>query len=159
MAPPTAVPRALTVNPAPTCDPPPPGIAAWWPAEGNATNLISGVNGVVKPGTTFTNGRVGECFNFNGVNGCVLNDNSLSLTNIQNSFTIEFWAYPQGKMTFYPPGTGYLDNGGGMQLAVFPEYGGTGGQAGVGIGVGTNGIAIMEHASSYLPVLLNYTNS
>ena len=149
----------LSVNAAPDCTPTPSGIVDWWQGQGNAYDVISGSTGTIEPGTTFTNGMVGQCFSFNGVNGCVLNNNTPSLTSIQNSFTIEFWAYPQGDMTFYAPSPNSLNSGGGMQFAVFPEFGGSDGQAGVGIGVGTNGIAVVEHAFNYLPTLLNYTNS
>ena len=95
------------------CYPPPSGIAAWWQAEGNASDLISGVSGVMEPGASFTNGVVGQCFSFDGATGCVLNDNTPSLTSIQNSFTIEFWAYPQGDMTFYESSANSLNSGGG----------------------------------------------
>src|ERR1017187_1104833 len=75
------------------CDPSPSGLVSWWQAEGNATDTVGGSAGVVESGTTFIAGMVGQCFSFDGVSACVINDNSPILTNIQNSFTMEFWAY------------------------------------------------------------------
>jgi hypothetical protein len=148
----------LTVNPPPPCDPPPAGLVGWWRGEGNALETIGGTSGTVYPGTTYAKGMVGQAFSFNGVTGCVMNTNTLPLTNIQNSFTIEFWAYPQKGITIPPQNnTGYPGISG-QSYAVFPDWGGTGGAAGVGVSVGTNGIAVIEQAPSYMPSLLSYTN-
>jgi hypothetical protein len=151
-----SLPAVLTVLAAPPCDPPPAGLVSWWSAEGSAADLIGGSNGVVEPGTSFAAGVVGQCFNFNGVNGCVLNTNTSPLTNIQNSFTMEFWAYPKAGTVLVPPG-GTLANAG-QQYAIFPSYGENNAEAGVGVSVGTNGISVIESAPFYLPSMLNYTN-
>ena len=147
----------LAVNPLPSCDPSPSGMVSWWPGEWNATDLIGGSNGVINSGVTFTNGMVGHCFCFDGVSGCVMNNNTPPLTNIQNSFTIEFWAYPMQSVNLLPEGGAQLANSG-QSYAVFPNYGGGNGQAGVGVSVGTNGISVIEHAAGYLPSELSYTN-
>ena len=97
----------MIVNPAPLCDAAPSGIVGWWQAEGNALDSISGSDGVIKPGTTFSNGVVGQCFSFDGVNGCVMNTNTPTLTAITNSFTIEFWAYPTKGLVLQPEGGGW----------------------------------------------------
>ena len=154
-----SMPASLTVMPAPACDPTPSGIAAWWQAEGNASDLITGSNGLVASGAGFAAGIVGQCFSFDGISGCILNDNTPSLTSIQNSFTMEFWAFPQEATVLYPVNPGALYNGGGLKLAIFPEFGGSSGPAGAGVSVGTNGISVFEHAYNYLPCLLDYTNS
>ena len=149
---------AATVQAA-NCTPAPAGMVGWWQAEGNALDAISGSNGVVEAGAGFAVGIVGQGFSFDGISGCVLNDDTPSLTSIQNSFTMEFWAYPQKATVLYPVDPGALYNGGGLQLAIFPEFGGSGGPAGAGVSVGTNGISVFEHAGDYLPCLLDYTNS
>jgi hypothetical protein len=150
----------LTVNPIPSCDPAPSGLVSWWPGEGNASDGIGGNNGVVETGTTFTAGMVGQCFSFDGVSGCVMTTNTPPLTNIQNTFTMEFWAYPQKDITLPTQGD---DNGypgtSGQSYAVFPDWGGTGGPAGAGVSVGMNGIAVIEQADGYVPSLLTYANS
>ena len=138
------------------CDPSPSGLVSWWQAEGNATDTIGGSNGVIETGTTFTTGMVGQCFNFDGVNGCIMNTNTPPLTNIQNSFTMEFWAYPQKGFNLLAEGTGLANSG--QSYAVFPDFGGSTGQAGVGVCVGTNGISVVEHAANYLNSELSYTN-
>jgi len=77
------------------CTPPPSGIVAWWPAEGNALDIIGANNGTLVNGTSFTNGEVGEAFYFNGINNFVLVNASPSLmTGLQNGFTFESWINP-----------------------------------------------------------------
>ena len=51
------------------CDLLPPGIVSWWPAEGNANDIISGNNGTLVGGVTFAPGMVGQAFSFNGAGG------------------------------------------------------------------------------------------
>jgi len=151
-----SLPATLIVNPAPLCDAAPSGIVGWWQAEGNALDSISGSYGVIKPGSTFSNGVVGQCFSFDGVNGCVMTTNTPTLTSITNSFTIEFWAYPTKGVVFQPEGGGWGISG--QSYAVFPEYGDETGGAGAGVSVGTNGVSVFEHAANYMPSLLSYTN-
>ena len=55
----------LTVNPIPSCTPAPAGIVSWWPAEGNARDIIGTNNGTARPGAIgYTNGEVGMAFVF-----------------------------------------------------------------------------------------------
>ena len=133
----------LTVNPAPPCDPPPAGMVGWWQGESNAFEALSGSSGVIEPGTTFAAGLVGQCFSFDGTNGCIMNTNTPPLTNIQNSFTMEFWACPKAQFNLLPVRQGWGTSG--QSYAIFPNYGD--GPAGVGVCVGTNGIWVMEHSS------------
>ncbi len=81
----------------PSCDAPPSGIVAWWPGQGNATDIIGGNNGTLLDGIGFTNGEVGSAFNFNGGNGLVLVNPATtgSLDVGQSSgLTIEGWVNP-----------------------------------------------------------------
>ena len=84
----------LTVTP---CDPLPLGIVAWWPAEGNAYDIMGGNNGILENGASFTNGEVGLAFNFNGVNQYLLvnavSSNSLNV-GLGGGLTIEGWINP-----------------------------------------------------------------
>ncbi|HTY87434.1 MAG TPA: immunoglobulin domain-containing protein, partial [Candidatus Acidoferrum sp.] len=48
------------------CANPPFGLVSWWPAEGNANDIIGGNNGTLLNGVTFTNGEVGLAFAFQG---------------------------------------------------------------------------------------------
>jgi len=143
--------------PAP-CTNPPAGLVAWWPADGNAREAIGGTTGIVYSGTSYFPGMIGQGFNFDGVNGSVMNTNTPPYTNLQNTFTMEFWAYPQKAFSIAPEnGSGYPGISG-QSYAIFPDWGGTAGPAGVGVSVGVNGISVIEHADSYMPSLLSYTN-
>ncbi len=71
------------VNPTPpSCDAPPSGIVAWWPGQGDANDIIGGNNGTVGSGVSFTNGLVGEAFNFQANDLVTISDSpSLDPTN------------------------------------------------------------------------------
>jgi YVTN family beta-propeller protein len=76
------------------CFPPPSGIVAWWPGEGNANDIIGGNNGTLEAGVTFAPGEVGQAFRFNGIEG----GGGVNLGNVpafdftpSTSFTIEAW--------------------------------------------------------------------
>ena len=51
------------------CVPPPSGIVAWLPGDGNANDIIGGNNGTLEAGVTFAPGEVGQAFKFNGLDG------------------------------------------------------------------------------------------
>src|SRR5882724_10819515 len=50
-----------------TCAPPLSGLAGWWPGDGNADDLQGASNGTLLNGATFTTGKVGQAFSFDGV--------------------------------------------------------------------------------------------
>jgi hypothetical protein len=52
----------------PTCTPPPAGIVAWWPGEGDGTDSLGLNNGAVEGNLGFAPGKVGQAFQFNGAN-------------------------------------------------------------------------------------------
>jgi RHS repeat-associated protein len=90
-----------------TCYPVPSGIAAWWPAESNTVDVISGNVGVVTNGTIgYAPAEVGLGFNFNGGPNRLIVPDSPSLDIGSNvDFTIESWIRaaptnpPEGIMT------------------------------------------------------------
>ena len=54
------------------CDPAPSGLVGWWPAEGNANDIVGTNNGTLKGGATASApGVVGSAFQFDGTNGYV----------------------------------------------------------------------------------------
>ena len=63
---PTPIPPTLTpvpptptpVPPTPTPAPSSPGLIHCWPGDGQANDIVSGVNGTVRNGATFANGRI-----------------------------------------------------------------------------------------------------
>src|SRR5712671_4343308 len=55
-----------------TCSPAVPGLAAWWPGDGSATDLIGTNNGILQAGATANGGGlVGSAFTFDGTNNYV----------------------------------------------------------------------------------------
>jgi hypothetical protein len=71
----------------PVCAPAPPNLAAWWPANNDANDLIGGLPGALQNGAGFTNtGRVGAAFRLDGVDDYVdlgplaALDNAIELT-------------------------------------------------------------------------------
>ena len=81
-----------------SCEPAPAGLIGWWPAEGNPFDVISGNNGTLTNGVTFSNGMAGQAFNFSGPNsGMSATINGLPAGNAPH--TIEAWVYTMA----YPP--------------------------------------------------------
>lgn len=76
-----------------------------------------------------------------------------------NNHTIEFWANPTKTVVLNTEAnTGVSGSLGGADksLAIFPSNGGSTGNAGVGVCVGTNGVSVYEHASGHFPATLVY---
>jgi RHS repeat-associated protein len=72
-----------------------PGLAAWWPANGSGTDVISGQTSRLLNGVNFGKGKVSLGFNFDGVNDGVRVPaaTNLDIAKTGNgSLTIEFWA-------------------------------------------------------------------
>ena len=81
----------ITAVPSPACVPAPSGIVGWWPADGNANDVISGDNGTLEGGATFAAGEVGQGFRLDGTNAFVQIPDSAALkpTNV----TVEAWVW------------------------------------------------------------------
>jgi sugar lactone lactonase YvrE len=78
-----------------SCDPAPSGMAAWWPGEGDANDIVGTNNGVLLGGLGFTNGEVGQGFWFTTTNQGVVIPASPSLDiGYGPGFTIECWINP-----------------------------------------------------------------
>ena len=76
------------------CTPPPPNMAAWWPAEGNANNIHNITNsGTLQGGVTFAPGKVGQAFTFDGTGAVnIPNQGTEGELNFQGSdFTLDTW--------------------------------------------------------------------
>jgi hypothetical protein len=73
------------------CFPAPSGLVAWWPAEGNATDVADGNPGTLTNGAAFAAGHVGQSFSFDGIDDFVSIANSPSLDFGTGGFTIELW--------------------------------------------------------------------
>ena len=123
--------------------------------EGQLT-MICGTSG----GFGFAAGKVGQAFSFNGSSDFVSQGQSYKGV-VSNSFTMEFWAKPEATITTSPLSESLMGNsqyGGksGHRYAIFPEIQSTPTDAGAGVSVGTNKIAVIENGYLYSPALLVY---
>src|SRR5437588_1099926 len=88
--------KPASISPAipvpPSCASPPSGMVSWWPAEGNANDIVSHNNGTPNNGATFAAGEVGQGFSLDGVDDEVAIGNAASLK--LNSITIDAWVNP-----------------------------------------------------------------
>jgi|GEM_PF-1426525 len=66
----------------------PQGLVSWWSGNGNALDSISGNNGLVLGGLVYTDGMVGQAFNFDGTSTYL--NTSQMVSNPQN-FTMAMW--------------------------------------------------------------------
>lgn len=83
------------------CTPPPPGMVAWWPAEGDAQDRTPFANhGVATGGVTYPAGRVGSAFSVPSAGVVsVADDPSLDFgTGASGDFSIDLWF--QNGLTF-----------------------------------------------------------
>ena len=73
--------------------PVPSGVVSWWPAGGNADDVISGNHGTAYNTTSYGSGKVGQAFTLEAGDGHirVANHPSLRLT---NAITVEAWINP-----------------------------------------------------------------
>ena len=78
------------------CTSPPSGLAGWWPAEGNASDIVNGNNGVVNIGTvSYAPAEVGYGYNFtDGANGISVPDSTNLNFRAGQDFSIEAWIQP-----------------------------------------------------------------
>ena len=73
----------------------PAGLIGWWAGEGNAKDFVGAHNGTNQGGVSFTAGKVGQAFSFNGTNAYVDLGNWFNL----QTFTICCWLKPAAVQT------------------------------------------------------------
>ncbi len=73
------------------CVTPPSGMVSWWPGDGNPNDIQDGNNGTLQNGATFTAGKVGQAFSFDGVDDYAQIPHNSSLDPGTGSFTIDAW--------------------------------------------------------------------
>jgi hypothetical protein len=66
-------------------------LVSWWPAEGNANDVVSGNNGTPNSGVSFGPGNPGQAFVFDGISGAVGVGNPPSLQVHGGDLTIVAW--------------------------------------------------------------------
>ena len=73
-----------------TCLPPPANLVSWWPADGDASDIVMSNNGFLKNGAAFAAGMVRSAFNFDGVDDYVAVSDDPSLNPI-HAITVDAW--------------------------------------------------------------------
>jgi hypothetical protein len=127
---------------------------SWWQAENNAYDTLGGNNGTVY-GATYTAGKAGQAFSFNGTDNYVAQGSSYKNV-VSNTFTMEFWANPAATRDVTPPANSGASGTSNQRYAIFPEHGGADVNiVGAGVSVGTNGVSVFEHTSDnlYSPIV------
>ena len=67
-------------------------MAAWWPGDGNANDIIGPHQGTLQNGATFAAGRVGQAFSLDGVDDEITIAHSSALNfGPTDSFTVDAW--------------------------------------------------------------------
>lgn len=146
----------------------PPGLAAWWRGENNASDSAGTNNGVLSNTVNFVTGKVGSAFNFDGVSANVQVPNPSSFLNPSGPFTVELWerAAPQqftadglfllvDKSHGWTDGSGWAFQGNTGSGGVSFFYGIGGGSSGVNfIGAATQG-GILDNRWHHLAGVFN----
>ncbi len=73
----------------PDCTELPAGLLAWWPAEGNANDVVGNHHGTNQNGTTFAPGIAGQAFSLDGVNDYADMGEGFNL----DDMTLAAWAF------------------------------------------------------------------
>ncbi len=81
---------SITSTLAGSCVNSPAGTVAWYPGEGNATDVQGVNNGVMHNGVVFAPGKVGQAFSFDGIDDYVTFGTSLGGVGAAD-FAVEFW--------------------------------------------------------------------
>ena len=80
----------LTNRVATNCLPRPAGLAAWWPGDGVAVDIVGTNHGTALNGATFEAGKAGPAFKLDGVDDYVIVSHA-AIFNLTNSVTMEAW--------------------------------------------------------------------
>ncbi len=73
----------------PTCTPAPAGLVAWWQAEGNTRDIVGGSDGAWIGTASYTNGKSGLAFNFDGASRVQVPDSAAM--HFTKAMTVEAW--------------------------------------------------------------------
>ena len=73
-----------------TCLPPPSGMIAWWPGDGNTDEIVSARNGSIVGSAGFAPGIVADAFSFDGNGRIEVADDPIWTLGTED-FTIDLW--------------------------------------------------------------------
>jgi len=79
-----------------SCTPAPANITAWWPADGNALDIVNGNDGTTNGGVAYEPGEIGMAFSLDGSSTyiSVPASSSLDIGGTGTGITIEGWVSP-----------------------------------------------------------------
>ena len=134
-----------------------PGLVGWWKFEEASGSLLDQSDNH-NDGTAFNGvlyqqpGQVGYALGFDGVDDYVV-----AGTNARPTDTFSFGGWFKTTATHQIESQGTSGTGGtaGQRYAFDPQHGGDQ-NGGAGLSLGTNGIAVYEHGSSYMPAIAAY---
>ena len=66
-------------------------MVSWWPGDGSPIDIQDGNDGTLVGGTTFTSGKVGQAFSFDGTDDHVEISPSPSTLDITTGHTVDLW--------------------------------------------------------------------
>jgi hypothetical protein len=84
-----------------SCVPVPVGLVSWWPAEGNATDVVSGNNGTLIGNVTYGVGEVGGAFQLDGASYISVAPTSSLVP--QTAVSVDAWIKPSPSTSYFPP--------------------------------------------------------
>jgi len=88
----TQVPAPKAIASAEQCTKAPSSMISWWPAEGDAIDIVDGNYGTMQNGTTFASGKVNQAFSLDGIDDYVRIENEEPFDfERTDSFTIDAW--------------------------------------------------------------------
>ncbi len=131
------------------------GLVGLWHMDNDwQDSSVIGNHATPYSGATFTSSaKIGTyAGSFDGVDDYAM-AGAGSYAGAANTFTVMLWAYPTATRNVTSESNSGISGTSAQRYAVGPAHGGNN-DAGVGISVGTNGISVFEHGSSYLPSLL-----
>jgi len=99
------------------CVTPPSGLVSWWPGDDNANDIQGSNHGTLQNGVTFTTGKVGQAFSFDGID-----DNAEAPAISERS--VDMWIKPnsQAQMGFYSGGI-VLSNNQSYEIFIYQPNG------------------------------------
>jgi hypothetical protein len=108
------------------CVLPPAGLVSWWPGDGNANDIVGSNDGTLVGGVAFTAGKVGQAFNFDGIDDIVLTPAAGFPTGAA-SRTVAFWT-KISPLADHTTGFAYGTEAIGKGFYVFPSHEASGGE-------------------------------
>ena len=101
------------------CVEPPAGLVSWWPGEGAASDIQDGNHGTLFGGVTFSAGKVGQAFGFDGVSTTRVEIADSANLRFPGSFTFEAWVQTTSSGAFTNiVAKRHRDNGGTLDVGL-----------------------------------------